>query len=57
MTISITESDGTKRTMSGAIEAIYINVEDHTVSTKVTGIRDNFYFTIKDVATITERTI
>lgn len=57
MTISITESDGTKRTMSGAIEAININVEDHTVSMKVTGIQDNFYFTIKDVATITERTI
>lgn len=57
MTISITESDGTKRTMSGAIEAIHINVEDHTVSMKVTGIQDNFYFTIKDVATITERTL
>lgn len=57
MTISITESDGTKRAMSGAIEAIHINVEDHTVSMKVTGIRDNFYFTIKDIATITERTI
>lgn len=57
MTISITESDGTKRTMSGAIEAIHINVDDHTVSMKVTGIHDNFYFTIQDVATITERTI
>ena len=57
MTISITEADGTKRTMSGAIEAIHINVEDHTVSMKVTGIRDDFYFTIKDVATITERRI
>jgi hypothetical protein len=57
MTISITESDGTKRTMSGAIEAIHINIEDHTVSMKVTGIRDNFYFIIKDVATIAERII
>jgi hypothetical protein len=57
MTISITETDGTKRTMSGAIEAIHINVEDRTVSMKVIGIRDNFQFTIKDVATITERTI
>ena len=57
MTLSITESDGTKRTMSGAIEAIHIDVEEHTVSVKVTGIQDNFFFTIQDVATITERTI
>lgn len=57
MIISITESDGTKRTMTGAIEAIHINVEEHTLSMKVTGIRDDFYFTIKNVATITERTI
>lgn len=57
MTISITESDGTKRTMSGAIEAIHINVEDHTVSMKVIGIQGNFYFTVKEVVTITERTL
>ena len=57
MTITITESDGTRRTMAGAIEQIHINVEEHTLSMKVTGIRDNFYFTIKDVATITERTL
>lgn len=57
MTLSITETDGTKRTMEGAIEQIHIDVETHTVSIKVTGIRDDFIFTIKDVATITERTI
>lgn len=57
MTLSITESDGTKRTMQGAIEQIHIDVEEHTVSIKVTGIKDNFFFTIKDVATITERTL
>lgn len=57
MTLHITESDGTKRTMQGAIEAIHINVEEATVSVKVTGIKDDFFFTIKDVATITERTL
>ena len=57
MTLSITETDGTKRTMQGGIEQIRIDVETHTVSFKVTGIRDDFIFTIKDVATITERTI
>lgn len=57
MTLSITESDGTKRTMEGAIEQIHIDVEEQTVSVKVTGIKDNFFFTIKDVATITERTL
>lgn len=57
MTISITESDGTRRTMSGAIEEIHINLEKRTLSMEVTGIRDNFLFTIKDVVTITERTL
>lgn len=58
MILSITESDGTKRTMQGAIEQIHIDVEEHTVSVKVTGIQNNFFFTIQDVATITEeRTI
>lgn len=57
MTISITEPDGTHRTMAGAIEEIQINVEDHTLTMKVTGINRDFHFTIKDVATITERTL
>lgn len=57
MTISITEADGTKRTMSGAIEEIHINLEERQLSMKVIGIQNNFYFTIKDVVTITERTI
>ena len=58
MILSITESDGTKRTMQGAIEQIHIDVEEQTVSVKVTGIKENFFFEIQNVVSITEeRTI
>ena len=54
MTLSITETDGTKRTMQGAIDHISIDMETNTLSMKVIGIRDQFTFTIKDKVTITE---
>ena len=57
MTITITESDGNKRTMSGAIQSIHINLEEHTLSMRVTGILSDFEYKIKDVVTITERTL
>ena len=57
MTLSITESDGTKRTMQGAIDQIIINMETQELELKVIGLPTMMY-TIQGKATITEeRTI
>lgn len=57
MTLSITESDGTKRTMQGAIEQININMETQELELHVLGLPTMLY-TIQGKATITEeRTI
>ena len=53
MTLSITESDGTKRTMQGAIEQIIINMETQELELKVIGLPTMMY-TIQGKATITE---
>ena len=52
MTLSITESDGTKRTMQGAIEQIIINMETQELELKVIGLPTMMY-TIQGKATIT----
>lgn len=57
MALSITESDGTKRTMQGAIDQIIINMETQELELKVIGLPTMMY-TIQGKATITEeRTI
>ena len=57
MILSITESDGTKRTMQGAIEQISINMETQELELHVLGLPTMLY-TIQGKATITEeRTI
>lgn len=56
MTLSITESDGTKRTMQGAIEQIIINTETQELELKVIGLPTMMY-TIQGKATITEERI
>lgn len=56
MTLSITESDGTKRTMQGAIEQIIINMETQELELKVIGLPTMMY-TIQGKATITEERI
>ena len=53
MTLSITESDGTKRTMQGAIEQISINMETQELELHVIGLPTMMY-TIQGKATITE---
>jgi len=53
MTLSITESDGTKRTMQGAIDQIIINMETQELELKVIGLPTMMY-TIQGKATITE---
>ena len=52
MTLSITESDGTKRTMQGAIEQIIINMETQELELKVIGLPTMIYI-IQGKATIT----
>lgn len=54
MLVNITEADGTKRYMNGAIEQLSINVETKTLYMKVTGITKDFMFTIKGNVEITE---
>ena len=56
MTLSITESDGTKRTMQGAIEQIIINMETQELELKVIGLPAMMY-AIQGKATITEERI
>ena len=53
MILSITESDGTKRTMQGAIEQIKINMETQELELKVIGLPTMLY-TIQGKVTITE---
>ena len=53
MILSITESDGTKRTMQGAIEQISINMETQELEIYVTGLPTMMY-TIQGKAIITE---
>lgn len=54
MIVSITEADGTKRYMNGAIESLSIDIESKTLNMKVTGITKDFMFTIKGNVEITE---
>ncbi len=54
MIVNITEADGTKRYMNGAIEALSIDIETKTLYMKVTGITKDFMFTIKGNVEITE---
>ena len=56
MTLSITESDGTKRTMQGAIDQIIINMETQELELKVIGLPTMIY-TIHGKATITAERI
>ena len=52
MRLSITESDGTKRTIQGAIEQISINMESQELELHVIGLPTMLY-TIQGKATIT----
>ena len=56
MIVSITEADGTKRVMQGAIHSIDINVESpiSELSMHVIGITRDFTFKIKGNVHITE---
>lgn len=54
MIVNITEADGTKRYMNGAIESLSIDVETKTLYMKVTGITKDFMFTINGNVEITE---
>ena len=53
MILSITETDGTKRTMQGAIEQIKINMETQELELKVIGLPMMLY-TIQGKVTITK---
>ena len=54
MIVSITESDGTKRTMQGAIYSIDIDLATEKLNMKVIGITSDFTFSIKGNVHITE---
>ena len=54
MTVSITEHDGTKRTMQGHIYNLDINVDQKTLVMKVIGITKDFTFEIKGNVTVSE---
>ena len=54
MLVKITETDGTKRYMNGAIESLSIDLETKTLSMKVTGITKDFIFSIKGNVDISE---
>ena len=54
MIVSITESDGTKRTMQGAIYSIDIDITTQTLKMQVVGITSNFEFSIKGNVHISE---
>lgn len=57
MIVSITETDGTKRYMNGAIESLNIDLETKTLSMKVTGITKDFFFSIKGNVDISESVV
>lgn len=54
MIVSITEPDGTKRTMTGAIYALDIDVDTNTLKMQVLGIQRDFTFTITGNVHVTE---
>lgn len=54
MTVSITEKDGTKRTMTGHIYSLDIDVETSTLRMKVIGITSDFTFEIQGNVHISE---
>ena len=54
MNVSITESDGTKRTMTGAIYTLDIDVDTKTLKMQVIGIQRDFTFTITGNVHVTE---
>lgn len=54
MLVKITEVDGTKRYMNGAIESLNIDLETKTLYMKVTGITKDFIFSIKGNVDISE---
>ena len=54
MTVTITEQDGTKRTMQGYIYNLDIDVETSTLTMKVIGITRDFTFKIKGNVHVTE---
>lgn len=54
MIVSITESDGTQRTMQGAIYSIDIDLATETLKMQVIGITSDFTFSIKGNVHITE---
>jgi len=54
MIVTITESDGTQRTMQGAIYSIDIDLATETLKMQVIGITSDFTFSIKGNVHITE---
>lgn len=54
MTVSITEKDGTKRTMSGHIYSLDIDTESSTLTMKVIGITSDFTFEIQGNVHVSE---
>ena len=54
MNVSITESDGTKRTMTGAIYTLDIDADTKTLKMQVIGIQRDFTFTITGNVHVTE---
>ena len=54
MVVSITEQDGTKRTMQGAIYSLDIDITTATLKMQVIGITHDFTFEIKGNVHITE---
>ena len=54
MIVSITESDGTQRTMQGAIYSIDIDLATETLKMKVIGITSDFTFSIKGNVHVSE---
>lgn len=54
MVVSITEEDGTQRTMQGHIYSLDIDLETSTLNMKVIGISKDFTFSIKGNVTVTE---
>ena len=54
MIVSITEQDGTERTMQGHIYSLDIDLETSTLNMKVIGISKDFTFSIKGNVSVTE---
>ena len=55
MTISITETDGTKRTMRGAIQNISIDLTSNTLQMKVIGITKIFTYDVTGIVKISNK--